>query len=150
MPLRFSIGIGSLGEENLTYNLTYNRMDIVRVWPEPSYITSCLWYQESRKFGIWNYPCFVSSSLSQCCPWDYRLYSIRGAVWSWIRISWDLLFDRPLDKTSSPKEYYRDLQTQFEDNHIFAQKWILLETERMKMRFDIKANGHKLHAGDKI
>ncbi|GFW62728.1 hypothetical protein TNCV_2624911 [Trichonephila clavipes] len=50
----------------------------------------------------------------------------------------------------APEEYVEELQTWTEELHRLARDRIGMASEKMKTRYDARANGHDFHEGDKV
>ncbi|GBM21341.1 hypothetical protein AVEN_149910-1 [Araneus ventricosus] len=67
-----------------------------------------------------------------------------------LRLPCDILFGRPSEMPSSPKEYMKHLETRLENVHAFARERIKLASERMKTRYNSRATDHHFKEGDLV
>ncbi|GBM64851.1 hypothetical protein AVEN_157105-1 [Araneus ventricosus] len=65
-----------------------------------------------------------------------------------LRLPCDILFGQPSDTSSSPNEYFNNLEARLESVHAFARERIKLASERKKTRYD--SRDHHLKEGDQV
>ncbi|GFU35197.1 retrovirus-related Pol polyprotein from transposon 412 [Trichonephila clavipes] len=67
-----------------------------------------------------------------------------------LRLPVDLLFSRQPDAPLAPEEYIEELQARMEEMHHLARERISIASEKMKIRYDARSNGHDFTEGEKV
>ncbi|GBO13185.1 hypothetical protein AVEN_124409-1 [Araneus ventricosus] len=67
-----------------------------------------------------------------------------------LRLPCDIVFGRPSETPSSPKEYMNNLEARLESVHAFSRERIKLASERMKTCYDSTATDRHFKEGDLV